>query len=88
MIFNIAEEEEIELLLREDKEMADQSLEDLGGILEEVLPPEEKLQEHKSQAQKSGCQSEGTGWARGKIPPGFNLSTKTPVFPYGRANIK
>jgi hypothetical protein len=70
---------------REDKEMGDQSLENVDRILEEVLPPEEKLQEHESQAQKSGyvSQEEQVG-ARGKIPPGFNLSTKTPEsFPMG-----
>jgi len=65
--------------------MGDHSLENVDRILEEVLPPEEKLQEHESQAQKSGYvgQEEQVG-ARGKIPPGFNLSTKTPEsFPMG-----
>jgi len=78
VIFKIAEEE-IELLLREDEEIVDRSMEDIEKVLEEDIP------EWESQAQRSvfALQEEQVV-ARGKIPPGVNLSTKTQEpFPMG-----
>jgi hypothetical protein len=75
---------------REDKEMGDQPLENVDRILEEVLPPEEKLQEHESQAQKSRYvgQEEQVG-TRGKNSTRFQPQYQdTRVIPYGRADIK
>ncbi len=64
----------------------DRSLEDIKKILEEdILSPQEKLRERESQAQRSvfARQEEQVG-ARGKIPPGVNLSTKMQeLFPMG-----